>query len=447
MRVLLFVLAMTHGVVAFAAEGAAWLRLAEAAQQSMAHDPVYLGAVAQLKSDRHQLGIARSRLLPTVRANGSFNHNRTDRELPTVNDSLTYKSTTLRVQATHPLLRMADKRRLEREEVVQEGGEHTLASEKSRLMLRVVRGYYSIIDDHLNAERTLLDKNLAAKELMKMREAFSAGFSGKSLVAQQQLKLQQAERDWNQRQNALIISEHAFSELIGRHVTAGDLVFEAADVGEMARVLGTSLEQWREAVFAANPGIKSSMTALVVAQKDIAVQRAGYYPTLDLVASQSYSDSASDNTIGNNYDTASIGVQFSMPIYDGALGYSVDQAVDAHDVAMHQLNAQKNDLSLQVTQAYFTLQAAHDQLTMLAESLDAAQVVLDEAKKRAQKGVGESLEVSRQQANLDRLQLEIAQSEYRGSGAMLELLVLSAEDPSPLALALNVTAPLSAQSN
>ena len=58
-----------------------------------------------------------------------------------------------------------------------------------------------------------------------------------------------------------------------------------------------------------------------IAREDVSRNRAGHYPTLDLVASYSYSDTDGGLVFdeGREFDDTRVGVQLNLPIYEGGL--------------------------------------------------------------------------------------------------------------------------------
>ena len=77
------------------------------------------------------------------------------------------------------------------------------------------------------------------------------------------------------------------------------------------------MEHWTEMALASNSTLASRREAVLVAEQEVQQQKAGHYPTFDLVLSAQRSDLGYDNQTSPQRDTKYIGVDMNLPLFAG----------------------------------------------------------------------------------------------------------------------------------
>jgi outer membrane protein len=117
------------------------------------------------------------------------------------------------------------------------------------------------------------------------------------------------------------------------------------------------MDKWLEVAAVNNLNIQIQQDAAKFAEQEIIRQRAGHLPTLDAVAS--YTDTyanGSANGIGSELQTAVIGVQLQMPLYQGgAISSRVRQAVLNAQKAKDDVEIARRSTELETQRAYLNL--------------------------------------------------------------------------------------------
>ncbi len=78
-----------------------------------------------------------------------------------------------------------------------------------------------------------------------------------------------------------------------------------------------SYTAWRDLALAENPELASLRHAVDVARYEVEQNRADFLPRLGLYASTGKSKSGSENTYNQRYETDSVGIQLSVPLFSG----------------------------------------------------------------------------------------------------------------------------------
>lgn len=115
--------------------------------------------------------------------------------------------------------------------------------------------------------------------------------------------------------------------------------------------------------------------------------RADHYPTLDLYASHTRSQSDTDVTINQRYDTTRFNVQLNVPIYSGgAVQSSARQALANLRRAESELDAAKLKIRLQIERDWHTFESARASAEAALRVVEAAKLAAYAARLGTQAG-------------------------------------------------------------
>ncbi|MDY7700746.1 TolC family protein, partial [Pseudomonas aeruginosa] len=150
------------------------------------------------------------------------------------------------------------------------------------------------------------------------------------------------------------------------------------------RLQPTTFEGWRQVALQRSAELGAQRHALEAAAYEVERNRAGHLPRLSLYASSSKTHSASESTYEQKYDTDSVGLRLSLPLFEGGrVSAATRQAGDKYAQAQAELDAQVasviNDLhsqfdltasSLAKVRAYeMAVAAAREQVTATRRSV------------------------------------------------------------------------------
>jgi outer membrane protein len=113
------------------------------------------------------------------------------------------------------------------------------------------------------------------------------------------------------------------------------------------------IEQWTKVALENNYDIQAAAMAVAAAKKEVEIQRSGHYPTLGLQAGYNLDRSGSEMFGGYDTDTAYIGLNLSIPIYQGGAVVSrTRQAGHSLGAAQEQLDQTRRRVNQAVTDAF-----------------------------------------------------------------------------------------------
>jgi outer membrane protein len=156
-----------------------------------------------------------------------------------------------------------------------------------------------------------------------------------------------------------------------------------------------------------------------IASLEVDRQRAGHYPTIDLVASfnQGYAGGSASTQLSSSaaFDSrlAQIGVQLNVPLYQGgAIDSRVRQAIANQDRARQDLETARRSAQLLAQTSFSGVTSGVAQIKAFEQALASAQVSYDSNKLGLEVGVRTNLDVLNQQQQVFQTRFNLAQAYY-----------------------------------
>ena len=163
-----------------------------------------------------------------------------------------------------------------------------------------------------------------------------------------------------------------------------------------------------------NHEVAAARQEIQIAKTEIMKQRAVRYPTINLSGGRNYSESDNNYTIGSTYDTYSISLQMSMPIYTG--GYasaSVRQAQSKRLKAQEQLSWQERGTESNVRKYYNGVISSIAQIKAYEQAVKSGEIAFTGTKKGFEAGLRTNTEVLDAEQKLLSSKRNLAKSRYQ----------------------------------
>jgi outer membrane protein len=180
-----------------------------------------------------------------------------------------------------------------------------------------------------------------------------------------------------------------------------------------------ALEPWIDKAIRENYQVRIAQATYDIAALEVDRQKAGHYPTLDLVASynQTYAGAAASTALSANFASdvrlGQIGVQLNVPIYQGgAVNSRVRQAIANQEAARQNLEQARRAAQLLAQTSYAGVTSGVAQVKALGQALKSAQVSYDSNKLGLEVGVRTNLDVLNQQQQVFQTRFSLAQTYY-----------------------------------
>jgi outer membrane protein len=366
------------------------LQIYRAAQE---HDPNYAAARATLDAGREKLPQGRAGLLPnlTFSGNSFWNNNELSvRDIPG-SERQNFNSNGYQLTLSQPLFRWQNWLAYDQAKFQVAEAEANFAQARQDLILRVAQAYFDALlaDENLSAVRA--NKAAIRQQLAAAQKNFDVGSATitdtHEAQARYDLALAQeiaAESEVEAKRNTLLaITGYAPGQLAALRKDAETRPPQPAD-----------LKQWVSAAEQGSVAVQIRQTAADIAGREVDRQRAGHYPTVDLVANYAYGKSFTQGIGVLENDYRNIGVQINVPLYLGGQVDSRQREASANRAAAEaMLEATRRNAALAARQHYLGVSSGLAQIRALKVALISSQSALASNKTGYEVGVRINIDV------------------------------------------------------
>lgn len=276
------------------------------------------------------------------------------------------------------------------------------------VMVRTAQAYFGVLAAQDELSFAQREKTAIVRQLDQAQQRFEVGLVAITDVHEAQARFDQASANQLSAENALDNRWEALREITRQQPTK--LAGLTPQIN-LAMPEPASLQAWSERAQQQNLAIQSAELATAIAQDNIAIQQSERYPTVDLSATLSRTDSQA--TTGMTINTNQIGLQMHIPLYlGGGLNSRIQQARYQHQATMEQLSQQQRAVDRQVRNAYRGIQTSIGRVSALAATQTSAQSALDATQAGFEAGTRTLVDVLNSQRDLYRTKRDYAQSRY-----------------------------------
>lgn len=372
-------------------------------REAQGYDAQYASARASLTAGQEKLPQGRSGLLPTIGLSANTVWNDVDvspRVAPPVSRSAQYNTFAWTASLTQPLFRWQNWASYKQGELSVVLAEAQFAAARQDLMLRVAQAYFDVLLAQEAVATTAAQKAAIAEQLEAAKRNFEIGTATITDTHEAQARHDLAVASEIGAQNDLLVKRQALRSIIGREPEGLKALRATAKV---VRPAPDDMNQWVERAETANPQVAQAQAALEIAGHEVGKQRAGHYPTLDLVATYGKSGAGYNTTTQAGYDmkAATVGLQLAIPIAAGGAVSSKDrEAVALRDKALADLDNARRQAALAARQAYLGVTAGMAQVSAFEAAVASSQSALESNKLGYEVGVRINIDVLNAQSQL-----------------------------------------------
>lgn len=382
------------------------VNLLQVYQDALINDSVYASARANLSAGQEASVQGRANLLPLVGLSGSYQRSSRD-------DTNNSRSHGYTLSLSQPLLDVAAWQTYEQSKLSVAASEAEFANVQQDLILRVAQAYFDVLAAQdalslLGAQKIAINEQLASA-----KRNFEVGTATITDTHEAQARYDLVSAQEFAAQSDLDIKRAALQQIIGK--PAASLAMLRTGV-ELQAPQPAQIDLWVTGAEQQNFDVASKQLALEIAKRDITRNRAGHYPTVDLVASRSDSNQRNTTVQGFNNGsgpTNSVGVQWAIPLFSGfAVTSRVRQAIALEDKARADLETARRTAAQAARQAYFGVNNGLAQVKALQAAEISSQSALESNRLGYQVGVRINIDVLNAQQQLYLTQRDLAKARY-----------------------------------
>lgn len=338
-------------------------------------------------------------------------------------NTMKYNSNGWSVNLSQPLFRWQNWTTFKQAElaVVQAEAQYGLA--KQDLILRVTQAYFDVLLSQEDLVTAQSQKTAIAEQLAAAKRNFEVGTSTITDTHEAQARFDLVTAQTIAAESDLQVKRHALRTLVGKDVEE----LKPLKTGvEITPPQPDDINRWVESAEKDNLNVQIGKTGLEIANREIEKQRAGHYPTVDLIASHGVSASGTNPSasyLGGTDTTSSvIGLQLNIPIYSGGLTTSRNrEAVALREKARADLENIRRTAALAARQAYLGVTSGLSQVKALEQAQLSSQSALDSNKLGYDVGVRVNMDVLNAQQQFYVTRRDLAKARLQTLSAQLKL--------------------------
>ena len=320
--------------------------LQEAYKMAMQSDPRYRSAQAEARASGTAIDQARAGFMPTIRYDAEKTETRSNvlrnenafvgvgaRTFPTESRTLTI---------TQPVFRRDVIARFMQAQAVVKQGEFTLLAAEQDLMLRTTAAYLSVLAAGDSLALASAEREAVGKVLDLARERLKMGLGTITNQFDAQARYAVTEARQVEANNKLRDAREALREITGKMIDdvqalRGEFSLETPEPALVQNWVDSALEQ--------NLILRARREAVDVARQEVERQRAGHYPSVNLLLNHNRRDAGSSLVNGSFgpgtlVESTDVTLRLSVPIFEGGFTSAVTRE------AAHRFQKSQEDLEL-----------------------------------------------------------------------------------------------------
>jgi outer membrane protein len=315
-------------------------------------DPSLREAEQTLYARREVKPQVRALLLPNLAVTGDLDYSNVDSRGSTIAGSFdrneTYDTSRARAVLSQSVYNRADWVQLSQADNTIAQAEAQYRDAQIDLMVRTTQAYFDVLEA---ADLVRVNEALVAadeRQLEQSKQRFEVGLVAITDVNDSQAAYDRSRANLISSGNALDNAWEALRRIIG------PVSVPLARLGDrlpLAPPEPNDINVWAETALANNYGIVAAKQAAEAARKDIEIERSGYFPSVEMEAG--YDMNRSGAEFGTDSDSAFIGLNLNVPIYQGgAVASRTRQAGHNFRAAQDRLDQQRRAVMNQVKDAF-----------------------------------------------------------------------------------------------
>ena len=386
------------------------LDLITAYQDARQQDPVFAAAQATWQAGQEKLPQGLALLLPTVGVAANTTYNDADSQ---IGGQRKFNANGYTITASQPLYRKQNFASYEQAkyQVTQANAQFGVAQQD--LVLRVAQAYFDVLLAQDNVALSAAQKTAIGEQLAQAKRNFEVGTATITDTHEAQARYDLVVSQEIAAGSDLEIKRHAMEQIIGK---LPDQLKALGPTMPLLQPEPGNMDAWVAVATRDSLQVQIQQAALEIAREEVERNRAGHYPTLDVVAT--YGDNTSLNTtsIGsasNESKVSTIGLQLNFPIFTGgSVNSRVREALANEEKARQDLENTRRTAAQQARQAFLGVANGTAQVKALEQALVSSQSSLDSSKLGQEVGVRTSVDVLNAQQQLFSARRDLFQARY-----------------------------------
>jgi len=380
------------------------------------YDAAYQSAKAQYEANLAKADQGKAALLPTLGLSAGATRSAREVSPSNATSDYSYTTQTAGVNASQPLYRPANLASYRQSQKALESAAAALSQADQDLIVRVSQAYFDVLSAQDSLTFVRAQKAAVAEQLASAKRNFEVGTATITDTREAQARADLVSAQEIAADNDLRVKKVALELLVGKT----GLTPQPLKIGSsLPSVDGQGVDSWISQSEQAHPAIQLARANLDVAKLETEKAVAGHKPTVDLTMGYNSQRNINGTSVGlvatgtNQINIASVGVNFSLPLFAGlATQNRVRETVALEEKARMDLEGAQRQVAQATRTAYLGLQSGLGQVKAYEAAEASSQVALDANKLGYQVGVRINIDVLNSQSQLYQTKRDLAKARY-----------------------------------
>lgn len=403
-----------------------WLGMASSAQamgpfqvyeQALRNDPEFLGAMKERDAGLENRIIGRAGLLPKL--SYSYNLGRNNSKATYLNErgdsheNRNYNSYGSTFMLQQPLIDYQAYASYRKGVAQALFADENFRSKSQELLVRVLTHYTQALFAQDQIDNAQAKKKAYEQQFRQNEHMFRQGEGTRTDILEAESRYELAIAEEIQAQDEQDAALRELGALIGVASVDINELMPLAEGFNSFPLEPANYSTWHEIALANNPVLASQREALEVARYEVERNRAGHLPKLNAYASVRQMESDSGNTYNQRYDTNTIGIEISMPLYaGGGVSASVRQASSNLAQVEYELEGKTRETLIELRRQFNACTSGVSKLRAYQKALTSAQALVVSTRQSILGGERVNLDALNAEQQLYSTRRDLAQTRY-----------------------------------
>ncbi len=386
-------------------------------EQALRNDPEFLAALQERDAGQESRTIGRAGLLPKLSYN--YNKGRNNSRATYLNErgnsheDRNYNSYGSTFTVQQPLIDYEAYANYRKGVAQALFADETFRSKSQELLVRVLTHYTQALFAQDQIDNARAKKNAYEQQFQQNEQLFRQGEGTRTDILEAESRYELATAEQLQAQDDQDAALRELGALIGVATVNIDELTPLPASFSALPLQPASYSNWHTMALESNPLLASQREALEVARYEVERNRAGHLPKLNAYASVRKMESESGNTYNQRYDTNTIGIEISLPLYaGGGVAASVRQASSNLARVEYELEGKTRETLIELRRQFNACQSGVSKLRAYQKALISAEALVVSTRQSILGGERVNLDALNAEQQLYSTRRDLAQARY-----------------------------------
>ncbi|RON09827.1 peptidase [Pseudomonas brassicacearum] len=390
----------------------------EVYEQALRNDPIFLGAIKERDAGLENRTIGRAGLLPKLSYNYNKGRNNSkatslDERRRNQTENRNYDSYGSTFTLQQPLFDYEAYAAYRKGVAQSLFADENFRGKSQELLVRVLTYYTQALFAQDQIDIAQAKKKAFEEQFRQNEQMFRQGEGTRTDILEAESRYELATAEEIEARDEQDASLRELGALIGtRDIDIKDLE-PLGESFESFTLQPANFDTWHELALSNNPNLASQRQAVEVARFEVERNRAGHLPRVNAYATARKNESESGNTYNQRYDTNTIGIEVTIPLYaGGGVSASTRQASRSMEQAEYDLDSKTRETLIELRRQFSACLSGVSKLRAYQKALTSAEALVVSTKQSILGGERVNLDALNAEQQLYTTRRDLAQARY-----------------------------------